>query len=319
MARPLQDFNGFYGQQNAVNRIRNLCNGCKALAQPLPHMLFRGASGIGKTEFARATAKEMGFNFHPLLCSPSTSTGKLVEMLKGLNEGDLFFLDESHNLSKEGQELLYPVIDSLTLPNTKGAGDEGTEPVTVKPFTLILASDQFGKMLNALKRRIAVSITLEEYTLEETRAITSSYAAESGLDLSPQATTRIAEASRGIPRKIEFLLDETKIHMAAENAGKSGMGSTDREITKPEIERILKIIGVDEENLWEIDRRYLRFLFLKSKPVSLQNLAGILEIDKDTIYRDIEGYFIKRNLVDITRGRVITEAGRTLILKIGLK
>jgi Holliday junction DNA helicase RuvB len=319
MGRPLQDFNGFYGQQNAVKRIKNLCIGCKALAKPLPHMLFRGASGIGKSEFARATAKEMGFTVHPLYCTPSTTTGKLVEMLKGLNEGDLFFLDESHNLSKDCQELLYPVIDSLTLPNTKGAGDEGTEPVTIKPFTLVLASDQLGNMLNALQRRIAVNITLEEYTLDEMRAITSSYASNSGLDLSPQAITRIAEAARGIPRKIKFLIEEMRIHLGAENAGKSEMVSTDRELTKPEIERILKVIGIDEDNLCEIDRRYLRFLVLKSKPISLQNLSVILELDKGSIQRDIEGYLIKLNLIEINCGRILTEAGRKLILKIGLK
>lgn len=319
MGRPLQDFNGFYGQQNAVNRIKILCNGCKALAKPLPHMLFRGASGIGKTEFAKATAKEMGFTFHSLYCTATTATGKLVEMLTGLNEGDLLFLDECHNLSKDCQELLYPVIDNLTLPNVKLAGEPCTEPVTVKPFTLILASDQLGNLLNALKRRITVDITMEEYTLEEMRSITSSYASKSGLDLSPQAITRIAEASRGIPRKIKFLMDETTIHIGAANAGKSEMGSTNREITKPEIERILKTVGIDEENLWEIDRRYLRFLVLKSKPISLQNLSIIMELDKGSLQRDVEGHLIKRNLVDISRGRVLTDAGRALILKLGSK
>ena len=315
MGRPVPEFNGFYGQQNAVKRVKILCDGSKVLAKPLPHMLFRGTSGMGKTEFARAAAKEMGFNFHPLYCTPKTSTGKLVEMLKGLNEGDLFFLDESHNLSRDCQELFYPVIDSLTLANTKGAGDEGTEPVTIKPFTLILASDQIGKMLNALKRRVEIDITLEEYSLEEMRAITSSYASKSGLDLNPQAITRIAEASRGIPRKIKFLMDEMSIHIGAENTGKSEMGSTDREITKPEVEKILQIIGIDGDNLWEVDRRYLRFLVLKSKPVSLQNLAVILELDKDSLQRDVEGYLIKRDFVDISRGRVLTQAGRQLILK----
>ena len=64
------------------------------------------------------------------------------------------------------------------------------------PFTLIVATDQPGTLLKALKQRIVLPFTLEYYADDEMRQIAMNYAAEIGVRLTAQAATRIAEAAR---------------------------------------------------------------------------------------------------------------------------
>jgi len=312
MARPLTTFNGFCGQQETVDSLRQHCRGALAQSVPLPHILFAGSSGIGKTKLATAVAKEMGVNCHCVCCSNDTKKALLAEKLAGLAKADILFLDEIHALVPDCQEMLFPAIDNLVAPkvdpDTKRLIVE--EKVQIPPFTLIAASDQCGSLRNALKRRIVLTFTLGDYTLQEMRLIVGNCAAEHKILLKPQAATRIAEAARGLPRKVRHLM--TSLSLCTRNPG--------AEITKPEAIRCLRLQGIDEDNLDKIDRRYLEYLADRRGHVSVQNIAMGLGLDQMTVKAEIEGYLVRRGLVGIDgRGRFLTGAGKELAAKRGWK
>ena len=311
MARPVPTFHGFSGQRETVETVIEHCTGAKSQSVPLPHTLLCGPSGIGKTAFARAAAEEMGTGIVSLYCTESTRRSSLAGKLASLNTGDILFLDEVHALAPDCQELLYPAIDELTAP--KVSPDTGRltgEMVALKPFTLILASDQCGRLRNALKRRIPLQFTFSEYDIGEMRVIVGNYAAKLNILLKDQAVTRLAEAARGLPRKARHLMESLKMCAKDPSA----------DIAKPDIVRQLRMLGIDGDNLDNNDRRYLAFLARRGGHVSLQNMGSALGLDLPMIVRDIEGYLIRRGLVGIeARGRFLTEIGRGLVMDRGIK
>ena len=311
MGRPIPTFHEFCGQQKIVDSLRPHCRGALTQNVPLLHMLFAGPSGIGKTALAFATSKEMGTGFHDHFCSRETTKLLMIELMMRLNKADILFLDEVHALPVECQELLYQAIDKLIIPKidpvTKRISAD--EKMAIQPFTLIVASDQCGKLRPALKRRIVLNFTLDYYPVPEMRLIVGNYAAELGILFSPQATTRIAEASRGLPRKARHLMQSLQLCV----------GDRSSEVTKPEVERCFKLLGIDDNNLDAKDRRYLAFLAQRAGQVSQQNICSALGLDRQLVATEIEGYLIKQGLVGIDcRGRFLTEAGRLFVMKGGV-
>ena len=85
--------------------------------QKLPHSLFFGVAGSGKTSFARAVAKEFGLDFYEF----DGGNFKLEELRKILDNyknslyKPLIFIDEIHRLSKTQQEMLLIPMENYRL------------------------------------------------------------------------------------------------------------------------------------------------------------------------------------------------------------
>lgn len=311
MARALMTFHGFCGQVKIVQLLLQLCRGALAQNVPLPHFRFGGRSGAGKTALAKAVAIEMGTGFHSLFCSRETTKLLLIETFLLIEKSSIFFLDEVHALSTDCQELLYQAIDNLAVPKVDPENKRisADEKVQIQPFTLIVASDQCGKLRPALRRRIVLEFTLDYYPVAEMRLIVGNYAAELGILLSAQATTRIAEAARGLPRKVRHLMQPLKLCVKDPSS----------EISKPEVDRCFNDMGIDDNNLTTVDRRYMAFLAQRAGHVSELNICSALGLDRQLVATEIEGYLIRQGLVGIDgRGRFLTDSGRALVVKGGV-
>ncbi|MCH5337064.1 MAG: AAA family ATPase, partial [Campylobacter sp.] len=76
--------------------------------QKLPHSIFFGVAGSGKTSFARAVANEFGLDFYEF----DGGNFKLEELRKTIENykeslyKPLIFIDEIHRLNKTQQEML---------------------------------------------------------------------------------------------------------------------------------------------------------------------------------------------------------------------
>src|SRR5437016_6268044 len=109
MARPAPRFHDFIGHAKIVAQLRRELAGSMARGEPMPHALFTGTSGVGKTQLARALASERGAKLVRIM--GTVSLEELIAKLKRLCDGDFLFIDESHNLKPLLQELLFEVID----------------------------------------------------------------------------------------------------------------------------------------------------------------------------------------------------------------
>ncbi|MCR2108426.1 replication-associated recombination protein A [Campylobacter upsaliensis] len=85
--------------------------------QKLPHSLFFGVAGSGKTSFARAVAKEFGFDFYEFDGGnfKLEELRKILENYKNSLYKPLIFIDEIHRLSKTQQEMLLIPMENYRL------------------------------------------------------------------------------------------------------------------------------------------------------------------------------------------------------------
>jgi Holliday junction DNA helicase RuvB len=311
MGRPILSFRGFVGQRDTVRSLREHCRGAVAKGEPLPHIRLDGPSGSGKTRLAKAVAQEMGTSCLDFYSSRQSKKVQVAETLAQVKAGDIVFIDEIHALPLDSQELLYPAIDRLEVPEIdaeKRCVVEGKWK-KIPPFTLIAATDQPGKLQKALRQRLVLRYTLADYTEPELRQIVFNYAAEHKMLLKPQAATRLAQAARGIPRRARHLLESLRTVMSDLNV----------EIDKVHVDRHLKSIGIDSDNLTPTDRRYLSILHKGGGRMSLASLALQLGLDADTVYQETETYLQRKGLITIgSGGRHITDAGSNLIVERGL-
>jgi Holliday junction resolvasome RuvABC ATP-dependent DNA helicase subunit len=268
---------------------------------PLPHVLLSGTSGSGKTHLSKAVAKGMGTHLHECYCSDQVTRAILAGLLAKVNTADCVYLDEVHALRGPVQELLYPAVDRLKVPVVQGGLIIEGEWLDIKPFTLILSTDQPAKIRNALLQRVPLPFHLGCYTEQEMRVIVANYAADIGILLTTQALTRLAQVSRGLPRTARHRLEVLK----------NAIGCPEKAVTKAQVERHLKLHGIDADNLTAQDRKYLSiFADNHGASVSLQSLALHLGSDELTLRRENEMYLCERGWVSIDpRGRCLTDKG----------
>lgn len=311
MPRPITSWHGFVGQTDVVSTLKEHCTGALAKNQPLLHICLAGPSGMGKTELANCISKEMGTSFLPFFCSPQIKRWQLAKHLAQVKRCDVVFFDEIHQLQDSVQEVLYPAIDKHRVPvvDEKNRIKEN-EWVEIPEFSVVVATDQPGKLVNALRQRLALRFVLQDYADAEMKVIIANRASQIGILLSPQAASRIAEASRGVPRRARHLLQSLQ----------TVLEDTSSAVTKTMANNHLASIGIDKDNLTESDRQYLAVLARRDGCVSLNNLASSLGLDEVSVTRDIEPYLMQRELISVeSRGRSLTTKGKTYSSTRGLK
>lgn len=303
--RPPATFHGFVGQAKTVGALEEQIAGALRTGTPLLHVLLSGTSGSGKTHLSRAVATGMGTHLHECYCSHQVTRAILAGVLAKVNTADCVYLDEVHALEQTVQELLYPAVDSLKVPVVRDGRIIEEEWLDIKPFTLVLSTDQPAKIRNALLQRVPLRFHLCGYTEREMRVIVANYAAELGILLSTQALTRLAQVSRGLPRTARHRLQVLK----------NAIGCTEKAVTKTQVERHLERHGIDSDNLTEQDRKYLSILAgSHGASVSLRTMALRMGSDEFTLRRENETYLCEQGWVSIeSRGRCLTDEGKEYV------
>lgn len=308
MARQLPRFHRFVGHRDIVEFLQRQLDGALARNEPFPASLFAGPSGVGKTLLAEGLAQEYGTKL--IRVTGDRAKEELaVEFIK-MDFGDFIFIDEAHRLRGPSQELLLDILDlrKIGKPNSDTAGNdpktEVREEINIEPCTLILATDQPGKLINALLKRMVVEVSLDYYPLSEMKMIVDRLATDLNLLVSAQAARLIAEVSRGVPRVAKLYLQLLRFHFP---------DSETRKISCQQVRSFLTDRGIDDKGLHKVDRRYLRYLREKER-AALESLALRLGSDCDYVRRQIEPFLLREDLIVIcSGGRRLTEEGKEWI------
>lgn len=280
------------GQDRAKQTCRILIESSKKRKAPVPHIIFSGAAGTGKTTFAGVVAKERKVPIK-IANAGSVSTVKcILQAVSDLRPNEIFFIDEIHRLPIKVCEWLYPVMEDFRFEITNKFGKLRSEQV--KPFTMIGATTLLGKIPKPLKERFKSPIEFVPYTLDELKEIVLRTSKSSGVTgLKDNVTTAIAKTCRGNPRRIISRTEWIRDCMIA-----SGVAS----MNIKDVWKAIELQGVDKNGLESIDKRYLQILKDDEDGiVSLNGLASKLDTDTQTVQNTIEPYLMQIGLIDINK------------------
>jgi Holliday junction DNA helicase RuvB len=277
----------------------------------LPHMLFSGAAGCGKTSMARYIAEKTGAPFLSVVPNDLTDKKSVLKILDRLDDsgydsrGDrvgkikptILFLDEVHNLPVKGQELLGLVMERFILES-----NTPNKYYWIPFFTLVGATTLTGKLTKPFRDRFKFIFNFQPYSLDEMSEIVRLHARRLGVPITIIAAKEVAKRSRGTPRVAVRYIERVRDKIVANGNALA---------TLTLVKGVFKELGVDSKGFSTLELRILKALFESDTPVSLDNLSVILQEDSKNIKDFAEPYLIRMGLMQVSgRGRIITEAGK---------
>ncbi|MBR9701100.1 replication factor C small subunit [Candidatus Woesearchaeota archaeon] len=191
-----QTFSEIKGQDSIVSRLKHLVE-----KKNLPHVMFAGPAGIGKTTLSLVIAKEMfgddwKRNFLELNASDERGIDVIRNQVKNFARtkalGDvpfkIIYLDECDALTKEAQQALRRTMENYT-----------------HSTRFILSCNYSSKIIDPIQSRCAIFRfkPLDEGAMKE---LITLIAKEEGFSVTEDGEAALVEVSQGDVRRLENLL-----------------------------------------------------------------------------------------------------------------
>lgn len=297
----------FQGQPDVVTQLRVLIGAAKTRQEPvIPHTLFAGPPGLGKTTLAGVIAHELDIEMLTTTGPAITKPGDVAALLVSLVTPSVVFVDEIHQIPTEAQEMLYSAMEDgrVDIIVGEGTGNVSTYSFDVAPFTLVGATTEAGRLVRPFLDRFGYVGRLEPYDEEVLTKIVQRSASVWDLSITTEAAKLIAGRARGTPRVANQLLGRVRdvVNLA---------GS--QHITPTEVDDALKVFGIDTMGLGKVDRQILHSLIhdFAGGPVGVETLAAAIGEAPGTVAGNHEPYLMQCGFIQRTsRGRVATFKAR---------
>ena len=292
----------FAGQDSVRERLEVIIGAAKMRNDPLPHSLFSGPPGLGKTTLANILAKAMGTNIVVTSGAVIEKPGDLAGILTHLKTGDILFIDELHRLNRAAEEYLYPAMEDFILDIMIDSGPSARSvQVKLNRFTLAGATTRVGLLSGPLRSRFAFTCRLDYYEPNLIAKILKRNAKILNIYLDEEAALEIARRSRGTPRIAINLLKWVRDFAQMRSSSK---------IDRLVADKALNMLSIDSIGLDEMDKRILEVMMdhYKGGPVGLSSIAAAVGEEGETIEEVYEPYLIMQGFVKRTpRGRELTD------------
>ncbi|MGC1722249.1 MAG: Holliday junction branch migration DNA helicase RuvB [Isosphaeraceae bacterium] len=298
------------GQRAVAERLAIALMAARKRGEPLPHILFDGPPGLGKTTFATVLHNELGVELNMTSGAALDKKMDVMPYLTNAAEGSILFIDEIHRLPKAVEEFIYPVMEDFRVDVVLGEGMSArTINLSLKKFTIIGATTRSGMLSGPLRERFHMHEHLEFYDADDLARIIMTNAAKLRTTIDTQAACELASRSRGTPR-----IANARLRWVRDYAIARGDGN----IILPIARDALQMQEIDSEGLDKQDRRYLETLIrvFKGGPTGVEALAATMNVAVDTLRDEVEPYLLRREFVVRTpRGR---QACSSAYLHLGL-
>ncbi len=291
----------YVGQERVKRALSVALQAAREREEAVDHVLLYGPPGLGKTTLAHIIAEELGVHLTSTSGPILEKAKDLAAILTNLGSRDVLFIDEIHRMNRAVEETLYPAMEDYVIDILIGSGPSARSlQLQLEHFTLVGATTRAGLLTGPLRDRFGLVHHLDFYTDEELETILNRSARVLGLELEREAAKEISKKSRGTPRVANRLLKRIRDWAQV---------MSDGVIRCREAEEACKDLGIDEQGLDELDRKFLRLIveFYDGGPVGIETLAATLNEERDTITDVIEPYLLKIGFLQRTpRGRMIT-------------
>ena len=292
----------FIGQKDIVESLKLYIEAANKRGESLDHVLFFGPPGLGKTTLSIIIARELGVNVKQTSGPVLDKAGDLAGILTGLEEKDVFFIDEIHRLNAVVEEYLYSAMEDykIEIMIDKGPSARSVQ-LNIEPFTLVGATTRLGSLTSPLRDRFGVLLRFDYYEKEDLYEIIKRSAEILDVQIDKEGALELASRSRGTPRIANRILRRTRDYADIKASGK-----INGDIAK----KSLNTLGIDKFGLDSMDRTILETLIDKFNggPVGLNSLAVAVSEDVSTIEDVYEPFLIKEGFIQRTnRGRIAQE------------
>jgi replication factor C small subunit len=278
------EFSDVKGQKEIVQRVKSFVE-----QKNMPHLLFSGPAGVGKTSLALVIAKKLfkdSWNTNLLELNASDERGidviriKVKDFARTRAIGDvpfkIIYLDECDALTKEAQQALRRTMENYT-----------------QTTRFILSCNYSSKIIDPIQSRCAI-FRFKPVSKEELNILIDKIAKEENLNIDEKAKQALVEISEGDCRRLENVLQSS--------------ASIDKNITEDLLYSLASIARpkeVDEVLRLALDERFKEArdkLLDVMLNYGLSGLDIIKQIQKELINLDIEN----RKKMDL-----ISECGET--------
>src|SRR4029079_5343234 len=258
-------------------RLAIALDASKKRGEPLPHILFDGPPGLGKTTFATVLHKELGVELNMTSGPALDKKMDVMPYLTNASEGSILFIDEIHRLPKTVEEFIYPVMEDFRVDVVLGEGVSArTINLPLKKFTIIGATTRSGMLTGPLRDRFHMHEHLEFYDVEDLAQLCSRNSAKLRTTITQDAAWELAERSRGTPRLANARLRWVRDYATAR---------ADGQITLSIARDSLDMQEIDREGMDKQDRRYLETLInvFLGGPTGAEALSATMNLAVDTL------------------------------------
>ena len=296
-------FDEFPGQDQIKENLRIYIAAARKRKEPLDHILFSGPPGLGKTTLAGITAAEMGAEIRQTSGPAIERPADLAGLLTGLSPGQVLFIDEIHRLPLIVEEYLYGAMEDWAIDIIMESGLYAKSVhLTIPKFTLIGATTRDGLLSSPFRSRFGILERLDYYPPGDLQTILHRSAGILGVQLTQEGSEELSRRCRGTPRIANRFLSR-----ARDVADVTGDGI----IGLKEVERTLRMLGVDGRGLTEMDRQILQTLRRHAgRPVGVKTIAVTVGETEDTIENVYEPYLIREGYISKTpQGRRLLPLG----------
>ncbi|RUL86917.1 Holliday junction branch migration DNA helicase RuvB [Tautonia sociabilis] len=291
------------GQRAVAERLSIALEASRKRGEPLPHILFDGPPGLGKTTFATVLHNELGVELAMTSGPALAKNADILPYLTNASPGSILFIDEIHRLPRVVEEFIYPVMEDFRVDIVLGEGmNARTVNLPLKKFTIIGATTRSGMLSGPLRDRFHLHEHLEFYEVEELAKIVAINAGKLRTTITEDASQELARRSRGTPRLANARLRWVRDYAVAR---------ADGHITRTIAVDALDMQEVDIEGLDRQDRRYIETIIrvFRGGPTGVEALAATMNVAVDTLTDEVEPYLLRREFIVRTpRGRRATES-----------
>ena len=304
-------FDGLIGQDNVKRKLSFYLKAFNKTSI-CPFLNFVGAKGLGKTEFAKAFARNLTNQdgsprpFLEINCSTIKNNEAFFEQIflpVIANNEVTILLDEAHALPKDLTNAFLTIFNTEKDHVKDFHWEEQVFTFNFKKQTFLFATTESDKLFPPLKDRLT-TIDFEPYEYSELGQILQTKVPD--VNFTADALYQISKTTRGNARNAVMRAKEIMLFCEAENCPSFDGAS---------FEKFCDTLGILPHGITCTEKQLLQILAERGA-CTLSMLSASTGLSTTSIRADHELYLLRKNFMQIDGKRKITSDGRKVLTSV---